>query len=127
MKVLMATKEGQGTRKNDFSHTQESEFVIFAIECDCESVDGVCGCKRSMIGMTSAVATTTFKVAEIQMTKEEYLSKIRNHWIKTGWMKYLKENDVKSEGKELMEIASHFPVGTILEKRGSTIRIRKVR
>ena len=59
-KVLTATAATQGMRKNDFSHTEEGELVTYGLECDCEQVDGVCGCKRSLVGRSTHKATTTF-------------------------------------------------------------------
>ena len=40
MRFLVATKETQGQRKNDFSHAREGELVKFGFECDGEEVDG---------------------------------------------------------------------------------------
>ena len=40
MKILVATKETQGNRKNDFCFCDEEEIVKAGMECDGESVDG---------------------------------------------------------------------------------------
>ena len=40
---------------------EEGELVRFATECDGERVDGRCGCRRSMTGMSTLKATTTVR------------------------------------------------------------------
>jgi hypothetical protein len=62
MKVFVATKEMQGTREGDVFGAKEGEIVILW---------GTSFKDRS--AMTSAEgATTTFKVAEVDMSEEEY-------------------------------------------------------
>lgn len=56
MKVMVATREGQGFRENDFSWTKENELVGFTSECDGETIDGNCGCRRSMSGFDTHTA-----------------------------------------------------------------------
>ena len=67
MKILVATKEGQGQRKNDFCWAEEGEVVKFPSECDRETVDGRCGCRRSMSGANSLKGTKTMKVVEFDI------------------------------------------------------------
>ncbi|OGV70911.1 MAG: hypothetical protein A2283_22065 [Lentisphaerae bacterium RIFOXYA12_FULL_48_11] len=62
MKVLVATRRTQGRRDNDFNFCEEGELLIYGSECDAEAVDGHCGCRRALVGMTSGKATTTFLV-----------------------------------------------------------------
>jgi len=123
MKVLVATKETQGKRKNDFSYTDSGEPVRFAFECDGESVDGRCGCRRSMCGMNSLKATTTVQVKNEKLSLKEYKSKIQKSLQKGGWN--LTEKIIADEAKELLRIANHFPEGTVLEKRGDGFAARK--
>ncbi len=47
MKVLTATTKTQGARKNDFCFCDEGEMVMLGSECDGETADGSCGCKRA--------------------------------------------------------------------------------
>jgi len=128
MKVLVATKRLQGVRKNDFSHTLEGELVKYGLECDGETVDGHCGCKRSMVGFESQKATTTFMVVEMPITSKEFWEKYIESERKAGWVR---ESTTKAEmktfravAKELLRLANHFPVNTVLEKRGSRIQTR---
>jgi hypothetical protein len=64
MKVLVATEETQGRRPNDFCFTEEGELVLFGSECSRETIDGPCGCRRSLVGVRSGMATTTVRVVE---------------------------------------------------------------
>ena len=49
MKVLVATRNTQGQRGNDFCFVPEGEIVAFpAAECTGEKIDGSCGCRRSV-------------------------------------------------------------------------------
>jgi len=122
MKVLVATQETQGKRKNDFNHTDSDELVRFVFECDGESVDGRCGCRRSMSGVNSLKATTTVQVKNKELNPEEYKTKIRESLQKGGWNPT--EKMVVGEAKELLRIANYFPEGTVLEKRGNTFAAR---
>ena len=122
MKIFVATKETQGKRKNDFCFTNENELVGFSSECDGESVDGKCGCKRSMSGFDTRKCTTTFKVIETDMTKEQYCLAFKKSNDKAGF----KFSDIESNifADELLEIANKFPLNKVLEKRGNTIQER---
>jgi hypothetical protein len=128
MKVFVATKRLQGLRKNDFSHTLEGELVKYGFVCDGETVDGHCGCMRSMVGFESQKATTTFKVVEMPITPEEFWNKYIESERKAGWVKESAEKAdlkvFKAVAKELLKLASHFQVDTVLEKRGYRIQTR---
>lgn len=130
MRFLVATKETQGQRKNDFSHAREGELVKFGFECDGEEVDGNCGCRRALSGMETGLATTTMKVVEMDMKPSALLTILQACLRKEGW---IKEGPIDKEWKkqsmddagELIRIASYFPVGTVVEKRGDTFGARK--
>jgi hypothetical protein len=127
MKIMVATKQGQGIRKNDFCHATEGELVGFAMECDGESVDGHCGCRRSMSGMVSHMATTTMKVVELPLTLADVTKAVTGSLISGGWMK--DENDIeyfnpRKDAEELARIAATFEVGDIVEKRGNKLQTR---
>lgn len=126
MKVFVATKRGQGIRKNDFCHAAEGEPVKFVFECDGETVDGVCGCKRSMGGVKSHKATTTMEVLDFDdMTPERYARPLHISDTKGGWTP--SEEESKSEAEELARLAASFDGGALVEKRGNAFRERKMR
>ena len=131
MRVFVATKEGQGGRTNDFSWTKEGEYVTLGFECDSDSgPDDNCGCHRSFCGVKSLKATTTAKVVEKRITTFRYRDIILGERIKAGWTdlasidrEYI--SSMHELADELMEIASGFPVGAIVEKRGDSFQIRR--
>lgn len=129
MKILVATKETQGQRKNDFCHANESEVVTFTSECDGESVDGGCGCRRSMGGTVSHKATTTMKLIESNMSKEDFKAVIRKSLETAGWLgltsKAKADAWVTKDANELLRVASYFQVGDIIEKRGNKFQVRR--
>lgn len=128
MKLLVSTKHGQGGRKSDFSWVPEDEVLIFAFECDTDkgNIDGVCGCRRSMSGLKCRSATTTFKVAEVDMTeeglKEELTAYYQNAWrFAEAEARELAEADAD----QLIELGQTMPMNTVIEKRGKWLRVRR--
>ena len=129
MKLIVATKELQGQRRNDYCWATEGEPVTFGMECDGESVDGRCGCKRAMVGCTSSKATTTLKVVESELTPEAHDKVVYDHLNDAGWFKMEPDNAknvawAARDGAELRRMAAFFKVGDILEKRGGSFRLR---
>ena len=129
LRVFMATKEGQGSRESDFNFTSEGELVKFTHECanDKEDIDGKCGCRRCMTGIDTLKGTTTFKVVDFNIEPDVYLALIRESAVISRWYALYKtkgqaEKIVLEETKELLEIASKFEPGVVLEKRGNTIQ-----
>jgi len=102
----------QGQRDNDFCWAEEDELVRFPFECDRERVDGQCGCRRSMAGLLSQKATTTFKVVELPIGKEalQFITRLPD-----------------AELDQLLAAAAEFEVGDICERRGGTIQQRRMR
>ena len=128
MKVLVATQKAQGIRKSDFSHATEGELVGFPMfECSRESVDGGCGCKRSLCGFQSSLATTTAMVEDRPDLDEAGLRVIIGAKLeREGWLKLYKTEDEKQAGiadatQEIMALyhaVATWPVGLIVERRG---------
>lgn len=131
MKILVSTKETQGQRKNDFCHVPEGEIVTFATECDGESVDGHCGCRRSMIGVECMHATTTIKVVDDpNLTYQKFQDIIMAYMKKWhGDSSLFKESELRKmalqETRELLKMASYFDIGAGLEKRGAKFQERR--
>jgi len=133
-KVLTAAAATQGMRKNDFSHTEEGELVTYGLECDCEQVDGVCGCKRSLVGRSTHKATTTFKVESRDLSDSELTERIRaslaeSGWIGNGgpWTPKKDEEFMKAQFRDTVDLWSMFndvPHGAVLERRGDSFRVR---
>lgn len=132
MKIFVATKQTQGQRKNDFNSIDDGAWVTFAMICDRDrsDPDGGCGCGRGMAGMTVGGATTTFCVADLLVTGEEYRAAVVKHYNEGGWRKYMSASEfnemVTEDVTDLLRIAFLFPVGAVLEKRLEDIRVRRV-
>ncbi len=119
MKVLVATKDLQGKRKNDFSFVPDGELVRMGFTCDGARADDKCGCARSMSGMQSHKGTTTVKVVEMEVDLEAALAK---SMAEAGYGADPKH--VQREAAQLKRIADTFPVGAVLEIRGRKIQTR---
>ncbi len=125
MKLLVATTKTQGQRKNDFCFATVGELVKLGSECDGESINGSCGCKRSMTGMDSSKGTTTMIVAELPHIDAKKLAKLLfDSDKKAGWNFSMGEEE--ETGDELARIANCFKVGDVVEKRGISIQKREV-
>ena len=128
-RVLVATREKQGQRKNDFCWATEGELVTFSMECDGETVDGGCGCRRSFSGVESLLATTTAKVVETRgMSKASLADILAASLDKAGWGKLMSKDAVdgwaRKNAGELLRIAARFREGDVVEKRGDTIQTK---
>ena len=127
MNVLVATREMQGKRKNDFCHVPEGEIVRFQFECDGEAVDGRCGCRRSMAGTLTSRSTTTMKVVDMDLTPEQFQSRIESSLRRDGWISDEMPDWkawIREEAMELLAMAAAFPAGEVVEKRGVYFRAR---
>ena len=125
MKVLVATKLGQGKRKNDFFWCNEGEPVGLAMECDGESVDGHCGCRRSFSGIDSRKGTTTARVVDIEITPA-YFEEMYFVSENKAWPDIFPREETNKQAKELLRIAASFTVGAVVEKRGDKIKVRRI-
>lgn len=122
--VLVATKETQGQRRNDFCWCDEGEPVQFALECDGETVDGRCGCRRSMTGMLTRKATTTMRVQRLPITREQFVDMLRASHAKSGFP-IVDDSLYQDDADELLRLAAAFPTDAIVEKRGASMQSRR--
>ena len=128
-RVLVATHEKQGQRKNDFCWTTDGELVTLPMECDGEDVDGGCGCRRCFSGVDSLKSTTTAKVVETRgMSKASLADMLAASLNKAGWGKLMSKDAVEGWARknagELLRIAARFREGDVVEKRGDTVQVR---
>jgi len=131
--VFTATKKTQGQRTNDFCWVPEGEIVGFAFECDSDknNIDGGCGCRRSMSGLDCLKATTTFEVTYIPNFGPKALAKyVLESMESGGWLKFLDPDEAQEiaeqDAAELLRMASKFPVGAVVEKRGDVFQQRGI-
>jgi hypothetical protein len=131
MRLLVATEETQGRRPTDYFCCEEGEVVTFGSECTRETVDGPCGCRRGLAGLKSSRAATTFRVVEFEHMDPPALAELlASVLVAQGF--YASPTEALDEAAEtasrLAKIASDFPVGTVLERRGDMFgpRLRMV-
>lgn len=129
MRLLVATSRGQGVRRTDFHNAGEDEVVTFASECDGEKVDGRCGCRRAMCGITSHMASTTFLVKDFpELDRDGVMALVRESLTSGGWLDLgaTPDNDqwVAEDADELIRTGAFFREGDVVEKRGRKFQTR---
>jgi hypothetical protein len=124
MKVLVATADTQGERRNDYHWCIEGEPVFLFEPCaaDLRDPDGGCGCGRGFAGLTSHRATTTARVAEVALTQEEYAEAIRSSLAEQGWG----ADPCDAEADALRALVADWPVGTVVERRLDDVIVRRL-
>jgi hypothetical protein len=125
MKMLTATKIGQGIRANDYSHTTEGELVLVGLVCatDRKNPDGGCGCGRGFSGLSSHRATTTAQVRDLPMSREDVILAFVGYYKSAGYG-IVPRNEVEPEVDELLQFAGKHDTGTIIERRLDLVRPR---
>ena len=144
MRVLVATNQLQGSTQGDYAHTVEGELVLVEV-AECDSPDP-CGCRRGWPGMASRKATTTAMVVDLAHLSEGDLRQAIADWLDTsGWTDLFQiaaEADDggtgSSDGIEEMldamvdehleliaEVCESFPIGSVLERRGTIVQARR--
>jgi len=132
IQIFVAAMETQGQRENDFCHADEGETVAFNVTtCTGETADDKCGCARSLSGLRTHKATTTMKVHEYagNLSDLEYIiarSLQEGGWLEPQWTQFLQgDKNSASMASALIEEASKFSVGTIVEYRDGHFVARK--
>ncbi len=125
MKVLTATSTGQGKRPNDFSYTIEGELVWLGLVCasDRRDPDGGCGCGRAFSGLNSHLATTTARVRDLRMTRDDLIDALGSYYESAGYGA-VPRRDLKAEVAGMLELVSGFPEDAIVERRLDHLRSR---
>jgi len=127
MRIMVATEETQGRRANDFCWAEEGEVVTFGNECTDQEVDGACGCRRSLVGVRTGLASTTVRVVEYEgLTRAGLVDLLSSALVGWGWFKTAEaaRGMAEEDARVLEDLASRHPVGTILERRGGAVRPR---
>jgi hypothetical protein len=134
MKLLTATREGQGERDGDFCHAVEGELVLVWFVCATDRDhpgDGRCGCGRAFAGMSSLRATTTALVRDLDLTHDELRLAVEAHLIAAGYgPDVLGEEDFGDLVGETVEDAVNFgrwwPEGTVLGRGLDSVHLRSL-
>ena len=126
MHVLVATKETQGTRADDYAWTVDGELVLAELT---ECADPRCGCARGFAGIASKRATTTAMVTDLPHLDIATLRDVvRDYLERAGWSDLLPTDEIEEVVDEHVEnlgaICSAYAVGTVIERDGCDIRPR---
>ena len=114
--VIVSTSKTQKQRANDFCFVPENEIVMFwkIPDKDIDNPADSYSWARSVFGVKCHTATTTVKVVESAMTREEYRDKYFEGWKRTG-------RPISRRTKEgfanMYLAAQKFGPGTVLEYR----------
>jgi hypothetical protein len=118
LKVLVATRRGQGLRADDYYWLTDGELVRLDIVCASGTGDDVCGCGRGFAGCESIRAGTTATVALWPGTRADYVAAIAEALARAGYLAPGDPLDLAGPvAEELIQLASWFPVGAVLERR----------
>jgi hypothetical protein len=149
MRVLVATKETQGSDRDDYAFTVEGELVMAEVS-ECASPEH-CGCGRGFPGLASRKATTTAMIADLAHVTEADLRQAITDWLDgSGWTDLFRsasnvddddddefigdfddidsmiDSMVDEHIEVITEICEAFPVGTIVERSGTRVRARSI-
>ena len=86
MKFLVATNRTQGDMGNDYTYCVPGELLWITDVCgrDRRDPNQGCGCGRGFGGLSSHRATTTAKVADLEVTEEALRLAVRNEPDRSG-------------------------------------------
>lgn len=122
IKWLIATKETQGQRPNDFNWCNEREVVFTGFSChNGETPDDSCGCGRSFSGLETRKGTTTMQVVALPWDPCDLIKAVLKSHEQAGFtMDPSTGEALEREVFRLLEIvADEFYYGDIVEYRGT--------
>ena len=116
MRVLVATRQGQGNLQDDFFHCIEGELVRMP---DFACADPNCGCDRSVAGMASSKASTTFmSVDRSDLDRDAYRRLFLDALERDGWIERgERSSDLDAWIQWHIELAEEAPPGVVLRAR----------
>jgi hypothetical protein len=129
MKLLIATRRGQGLHAGDKFECREGELVYFREVCPTllREDGSPCPCFRLFRGLGSGNATTTAEVSDVPgITADEFRNRIVHVWRKDGRIGDGPDGDAPAlaQAEELMRLAQMFPLYGVIERRAAVIRLR---
>jgi hypothetical protein len=131
MKLLTATREGQGDRDGDFCHAAEGELVFAGFVCatDRSDPDGVCGCGRAFSGLNSLRATTTALVRDLDLTYDDVRMALSAHFVAAGMGPDVLgavdvEDMLAEEVDQTIRYAEYWEPGSVVGRRLDSVHLR---
>jgi hypothetical protein len=124
-KVFVATRRTQSHRDNDVAHNDSPELVDLARTCDQNRADSANGCARAFTGLSSGKVTTTAEVVERDLTLVQFRNVVHRSLVTAGFDDDPELRRVAEQSAdEMARIAAGWPVGTVVERRGTDIIVR---
>jgi hypothetical protein len=110
MQVFVAIRPTE-PEPEDFCHTVDGELVFLPTDfCDCPD----CGCRRSVVGLGSGKATTTFTVADLpHLDRPALVEAFTEGFLRMGLAGDGDRSDVADIVDEHIAMARALPVGGI--------------
>ena len=124
MKILVATGLTQGSGSGDYNYCVEGELVWIQEPCDRDrrDPDMPCGCGRGFAGAASHRATTTARIVESELTREELVLAFETSLRDGGWPVEWSA-DVAEDN---LHAAAQFPAGTVIQRRLDLLMSRPI-
>lgn len=134
MKVVVAKRQTQGVRDNDFSWTIDGELVLLGLALH-DDTDGPCGCARAFAGMSLHRATTTGLVADLELTPAQVRLACEESLGQQGYLAHVAGTEqavwvdslakgVLHMAEGVLHMADGIGVGTVVEYRDGIVRPR---
>lgn len=123
MRVMVATRESQGRRDDDFNWCLDGELVWVQEPCDRDrrGDPNSCGCGRAFAGMASHHATTTAIIRDLPgLDRAGLVSAFRMSLVDQGWPAGWAEEQVD----DLIAWGSAWSEGTVLERHLDFVGVR---
>lgn len=127
MKLLVATRETQGDRVDDYCYTVDGELVT-PVVFECDHGDE-CGCQRGFPGLASSRATTTARVAELpEFTIVHLWQALSDSLERQGWLRLFPDPDERDDligehVRTIRLICNALPEGAVVRRLGDRIMV----
>lgn len=126
MHVLVAAAER--TMPGDYAWTVEGELVhLPVVECESPS----CGCGRGFAGFASFRATSTARVADLNLTRDDFWHALRDSLASAGWSVPGTPDFSPADFPDFdgfvdlhLNLARELPLGAIVEREGDQLWVR---
>lgn len=132
MKLLASTSKTQGQEPRDFCWVKEGELVGFGLlkgkGCFTEKMNGSCGCSRSLVGLHSRKSTTTFKVVDKNINRDEFVNMLLTSNKKAGFDSKTNRKVIferyEKDADDIIAAVKDYPVGSVLSLKNHELVLR---